>query len=254
MSSRGAAPLVQLDREGDVFVLTLCQGENRWNTTLVTQINQALDLVESSEGPAALVTASADPKFFSNGLDLDWLAAKGEHPGGDRRIFAEVAMALFARVMTLPMPTVCAVGGHGFGAGFMIALCHDVRVMRADRGLLCANEIELGMAIPEPELALFRHKLSMTAFHQSVILAKRWGGQEALDAGVVQALAEANAVRATAVHTAAALAHLARHRDVMGWMKERLYGEGAAINRPDGPAHMLRHLHDYAEGPNHLGG
>ena len=100
-------------------------------------------------------------------------------------------MALFARVMTLPVPTVCALGGHAFGAGFMVALCHDVRIMRADRGFLCANEIEIGMSIPEPELALFRHKLSMSAFHQTVILAKRWGGQEALDAGVVQQLAEA---------------------------------------------------------------
>lgn len=254
MTSATAPQMVQLDREGDVFVLTLCHGDNRWNTTLVEQINRALDEVERSEGPAALVTASADPKFFSNGLDLDWLASRGEHPGGDRRIFAEVAMALFARVMTLPMPTVCAVNGHGFGAGFMIALCHDVRIMRADRGFLCANEIELGMAIPEPELALFRHKLSMTAFHQTVILAKRWGGQEALDAGVVQQLADADAVRTTAVQTAAELARLARHRDVMGWMKERLYGDQAAINRPEGPAHMLRNLHDYAEGPNHLRG
>jgi enoyl-CoA hydratase/carnithine racemase len=254
MTASPAPDLVQLDREGEVFVLTLTNGENRWNTTLVRQIDAALDEVERSTGPAALVTASADPKFFSNGLDLEWLASRGEHPGGDRRIFAEVAMALFARVMTLPVPTVCAVGGHAFGAGFMVALCHDVRIMRADRGFLCANEIELGMSIPEPELALFRHKLSMSAFHQTVILAKRWGGQEALDAGVVQQLAGADELRATAVETAAGLARLARHRDVMGWMKERLYGEQAAINRPEGPAHMLRTMHHYAEGPNHLRG
>jgi len=254
MTASTAPDLVQLDREGEVFVLTLTNGENRWNTTLVRQIDAALDEVERSTGPAALVTASADPKFFSNGLDLEWLATRGEHPGGDRRIFAEVAMALFARVMTLPVPTVCALGGHAFGAGFMVALCHDVRIMRADRGFLCANEIELGMSIPEPELALFRHKLSMSAFHQTVILAKRWGGQEALDAGVVQQLAGADELRDTAVQTAAGLARLARHRDVMGWMKERLYGEQAAINRPEGPAHMLRTMHHYAEGPNHLRG
>jgi Delta3-Delta2-enoyl-CoA isomerase len=246
--------LCQLDREGEVFVLTLCNGENRWNTTLVRQIGRALDEVDRSSGPAALVTASADPKFFSNGLDLEWLGSRGEHPGGDRRVFAEEAMALFARVMTLPMPTVCAIGGHTFGAGFMIALCHDVRVMRADRGFLCANEVEIGMSIPEPELALFRHKMPMSAFHQSVVLARRWTGPDALAAGIVQELADGDAVRRTAVERAAGLAALARHRDVMGWMKERLYGEGAAINRPDGPAHMLRHLHDYPDGPSHLGG
>jgi len=254
MTATNASNLVQLDREGEVFVLTLCNGENRWTTALVGEINRALDVVEHSEGPAALVTTSADPKFFSNGLDLEWLASRGEHPGGDRRVFAEVAMALFARVMTLPVPTVCALNGHAFGAGLMIALCHDLRILRADRGFLCANEIEIGMSIPEPELALFRHKLPMSTFHQTVILAKRWGGREALDAGVVQQLADADALRDQAVQTAAGLARLARHRDVMGWMKERLYGDQAAINRPEGPAHMLRHLHDYADGPSHLRG
>ena len=93
------------------------------------------------------MTRSADQRFFSNGLDLGWITSKGEHPGGDRRVFATEAMALFARMITFPLPTVCAVNGHGFGAGLMIAMCHDVRVMRADRGYMCANEVELGFAI-----------------------------------------------------------------------------------------------------------
>lgn len=244
--------LVQLDREGDVFVLTLTAGENRWNTTLVRQIMRALDEVEASSGPAALVTASNDAKFFSNGLDLGWLASREpDHPGGDRKVFAEEAMACFARVITLGVPTVCAVNGHAFGAGFMIALCHDVRVMRRDRGFLCANEIELGMAIPEPELALFRHKLPMPAFHQSVMLAKRWAGLEALDAGVVQHLADADSVRATAVELAAGLARLGANRTALGWMKEHVYGDNAAINGPHGAASMLRNMKDYPMGPGH---
>lgn len=245
-----ASDLVQLDREGDVFVLTLCNGENRWNTTLVRQIERALDEVEGSSGPAALVTASSDEKFFSNGLDLAWLSDRDpDHPGGERKVFAAEAMALFARVITLPVPTVCAVNGHGFGAGFMIALCHDVRVMRRDRGFLCANEIEIGMAIPVPELALFRHKLPMPTFHQSVMLARRWGGQEALDAGVVQYLADAGEVRAKAVELAAGLARLGANRTVMGWMKEQLYGDDAGLNGPHGAASMLRNMADYPHGP-----
>ncbi|GIR87079.1 MAG: hypothetical protein CM15mP86_05380 [Gammaproteobacteria bacterium] len=58
------------------------------------------------------------------------------------------------RFITLSIPTVCAINGHAFGAGFMFALTHDVRVMREDRGFLCANEMQLGLPIPRPELAL----------------------------------------------------------------------------------------------------
>ena len=64
-------------------------------------------------------------------------------------------MALAARLITFPMPTVGAINGHAFGAGFMWALSHDQRVMRVDRGLMCANEIEIGIAMPA--LGVGRH-------------------------------------------------------------------------------------------------
>jgi enoyl-CoA hydratase/carnithine racemase len=241
--------MVELDQRGDVFVLTLTAGENRWNTTFVRAIDAALDAVAASEGPAALVMASADAKFFSNGLDLDWMRSRDEHPGGDRKVFANEAMTLFGRMITFPVPTVCAIGGHAFGAGLMIALCHDVRVMRADRGYLCANEVELGMAIPEPELALFRHKVPMHAFYETVQLARRWSGPDALAHGMVQHLAEAGDVLPKAVEVAAGLARLGRNREVFGWMKEHIYGEHAAINGVHGPAYMLRNSELFAHGP-----
>jgi enoyl-CoA hydratase/carnithine racemase len=244
-----AQDLVSLERRDEVFVLTMTAGENRWNTSLVRQLDAALDEVEASEGPAALVTASGDQKFFSNGLDLEWMTSRGEHPGGDRKVFATEAMTLFGRFITLPVPTVCAIRGHAFGAGLMVALGHDVRVMRADRGYLCANEIELGFAIPEPELALFRHKIPMNAFYETVVLARRWSGPEALGAGIVQHLADGDKVLATAVDQARALARLGRDRQVLGWMKEHIYGEHAAINGVHGPAYMLRNSAQFASGP-----
>lgn len=244
---------IQIDRhehdKGTVVVLTMNDGENRWNTSFTHAFDAALDEVEATEGPTVLVTASSDEKFFSNGLDLEWITSKGDHPGGDRAAFNDDVMALFARLMTLGMPTVCAVNGHCFGAGMMIALCHDIRVMREDRGFICANEVELGFAIPDPELALFHHKMSRDAFHQTVLLAKRWTGPEARAAGIVQRTAPVDEVLDTAIAEAVGLLRVARNREVTAWMKERLYGEGAAINGPDGPAHMLRNQRQYPSGP-----
>ena len=62
---------MKIDKYDDVFVLTMDHGENRWNTTFTRGFDAALDQIEQSEGPAALVTAPDDPKFFSNGLDLE---------------------------------------------------------------------------------------------------------------------------------------------------------------------------------------
>ena len=74
--------MIELVREGELFILTMNDGENRWNTTFVRAFASALDEVEASSGPAALVTRSSNEKFFSNGLDLDWISTREEHVGG----------------------------------------------------------------------------------------------------------------------------------------------------------------------------
>ncbi len=242
--------MIDLERRDDVFVLTMNDGENRWNTTFTRAFAAAIDEVEASEGAAALVTASSHPKFFSNGLDLEWIMGSDEDPpGGDRATFGEEFMTLMGRIITLPMPTIAAVNGHGFGAGFMVALCHDLRLMREDRGYLCANEVEIGITIPSTELALFRHKIGAAAFHETVMLARRWTGPAAQSAGFVEAAVPLEELEDRAMTRAAELAPLAANRVGYGWMKEQIYGEGAALNQPDGAAHMLKNSRNYAMRP-----
>ncbi len=124
--------------------------------------------------------------------------------------------------------------------------------MREDRGFLCANELELGFAIPEPELALFRHKMSRDAFHQTVVLAKRWNGAEALAAGVVQQVSPLDEVLSTSMSAAEGLLRVAGSREITAWTKQHLYGENAAINGPHGPAYMLENQELYASGPGKI--
>lgn len=238
--------MIDLERNESVFTLTMDAGENRWNTTFVSEIAKALDEVEASTGAAALVTRSANEKFFSNGLDLNWVSAPDLHPeGGDREVFGGEFMALMGRIITLPVPTVCAINGHAFGAGFMMALCHDVRIMRADRGFICANEMQLGMVIPIPELALFRHKLPANVFFETVQLARRWTGSHALEAGIVQQTSDMEGLMDLADKRAQELAPLGANRDIYGGQKERLFGKNASINSPHGAAYLLKNADQY---------
>lgn len=238
--------MFELDRDGDVFTLTMSADENRWNTTFVRGFNTALDEVSASTGPAALVTTSASPKFFSNGLDLAWVSDPASHPeAGDREVFGDEFMKLMSRLITFEIPTIAAVNGHAFGAGFMAALCHDVRHMRADRGFMCANEMQLGLKIPAPELALFHHKLPSNTFFETVQLAKRWTGSAAQASGIVESIAEQDTLLGNAQRRAAELAPLAQNRELYQAQKEALFGENAAINQPHGAAYMLRNLAHY---------
>ena len=210
------------------------------------EIAKALDTIEDDEGPGALITSATDSKFFSNGLDLDWMQAPEDYPdGGDREVFGEEFMYLMGRFITLPIPTVCALNGHTFGAGFMFALSHDFRIMREDRGFLCANEMQLGLSIPRPELSLFKHKIPANAFYETVQLSKRWTGTDALDAGIVQATSSFEELPELAAKKAEELAPLATDRKNFGYQKEMLFGKNAAINLNHGPAHMLKNSEDF---------
>ena len=235
--------MINLEREDDVFILTMDSGENRWNTNFVRAFDARLDEVLGSEGPAAMITASSNPKFFSNGLDLDWRRGEGDGNGGDNLVFGDEFFALMSRLITFPLPTICAVNGHGFGAGFMLALSHDIRLMRADRGYLCANEIQIGMAIPDAELALFRHKMSGSAFFDTVQLARRWTGPEAKTAGFVRDTADLDGLMDKAMDIARQMAHLGANRELVSQSKERIFGEGPSINESNGAAHLLRQGH-----------
>lgn len=235
--------MINLERVDDVFILTMDAGENRWNTNFARAFDARLDEVIASDGPAAMITASSDPKFFSNGLDLDWRRGEGDGEGGDKSVFGDEFFALMGRLITFPVPTICAVNGHGFGAGFMLALSHDVRLMRADRGYLCANEIQIGMAIPDAELSLFRHKMSGSAFFDTVQLARRWTGPEAKAAGFVRDTANLDDLMGKAMDLARQLAPLGANRDIFSQSKERIFGEGPSINAHDGAAHLLRQGH-----------
>ena len=240
--------MIELTRDGNIFTLLMNAGENRWNTTFVRAFAEVLDEIEGSEGPAAVVTTSSSPKFFSNGLDLDWISdsnAGPDHPGGDRAVFGDEFMKVMSRIITLNVPTIAAINGHAFGAGFMTAMCHDVRIQREDRGFVCANEMQLGMLIPPPELALFKHKLPANVFFETVQLARRWAGPQALAAGVVQQTASNEDLLDVARARAEELAPLGANRKVFKAQKESMYGENAAINEVHGPAWMLRNSAKY---------
>ena len=238
--------MIKLEKKESIYFLTMDADENRWNTTFVREIADSLDAIENDDGPGALISSSTNQKFYSNGLDLEWMQAPEKHPdGGDRNVFGEEFMYLMGRFITLPIPTICAINGHAFGAGFMFALSHDVRIMREDRGFICANEMQLGLPIPRPELALFKHKMPANSFFETVQLSKRWTGSNALEAGIIQGVCSYEELPEVTLKKAEELAPLANNRKNFGLQKEMLYGENSAINLNHGPAHMLKNSKDF---------
>jgi enoyl-CoA hydratase/carnithine racemase len=208
----------ELSRDGEVFVLHLGNDENRFHPDWIAGFNKALDEVEATEGPRALVT-TATGKIWSNGLDLDWLQA---NPSEGGRYLASVH-ELFARVLALPVPTVAAIQGHCFAAGAMVAVAHDFRVMRADRGWFCFPEVDIGIPFTAGMAALIQARLSKKTAHESMTTGKRYGGTEALAAGIVDAVADEDQVLPAALEIARPL--VGKPALPLGMIKAQMYAE-----------------------------
>ena len=184
---------VQLSRVGNVAVLNLGDDENRFSPDFLDEVATRLDEIVASGADGLITTGSG--KFYSNGLDLEWLMAHGDQT----QFYVGRVHALFARVLTLPMPTAAALNGHAFGAGAMLALAHDYRVMRSDRGYFCFPEADIRIPFTTGMAALIQAKLTPGAAVASMTTGRRFGGADALQFALVDAVAAENAVVDTAL-------------------------------------------------------
>lgn len=213
-----------LDRDGEVLVLDLGDDENRFNPTWVGAVTALLDEVAAAEGPRALVT-KATGKFWSNGLDLAWM---GENPDAARS-FVDAVHALFARVLSLPVPTVAACQGHVFAAGAMLALAYDARVMRADRGFFCLPEVDIAIPFTPGMGALIQARLAPQTAHEAMTTGRRYGGEDARAAGIVDEAVAEDRVLAAALERARPLSGKAG--PTLGAIKEQMYARPLALLR-----------------------
>jgi enoyl-CoA hydratase/carnithine racemase len=217
-----------LDRDGDVYLLSLGSDENRFNPEWVGAVDALLDEVAAAPSPRALVT-TATGKIWSNGLDLEWMGQNAS----EIPTFVPTVHALFGKMLALPVPTVAAIQGHCFAAGAMLAVAHDFRVMRADRGFFCLPEVDINIPFTPPMAALIQARLSKAAAHEAMTTGRRYGGADAAAAGIVDDALGEDEVLPRAIERAAALA--SKDGRTLGAIKEGMYAETLTLLRDPTP-------------------
>ncbi|MHA7653516.1 enoyl-CoA hydratase-related protein [Mycobacterium sp. ML4] len=212
---------ISLTYHEKIAVLDLGDDENRFSPDFLDAINSHLDDIESG-GAHALVT-TATGRFYTNGLDLDWLGAHGEQT----EWYVGRVQDLLARVLTFPMPTAAAIIGHAFGAGAMLAIAHDFRVMRTDRGFFCFPEVDINIPFTPGMAALIQAKLTPQAAVASMTAGRRFGGADAAGTGIVDATAGDGEVTDAAVELLRPLG--SKDRGTLGAIKRTMFGTAAKV-------------------------
>ncbi|KAL7475758.1 hypothetical protein ACHAW6_001662 [Cyclotella cf. meneghiniana] len=198
--------------------------KNVINPTMIQLLIEALDVIESHEllvntnNKSLIITGLSPPtpdatphgKFFSNGLDLEWMlqSSDSEAPSMIQNFNSQI----LARILTLPFCTVAAINGHGIGAGLFLALACDYRIMRTERGYIQWPEARLGMRLTKgfaelskAKIVAWRHnvedtpkdvkggggttqRLDRNVLREGVFTAKKYTPSEAFECGIIDFL------------------------------------------------------------------
>jgi enoyl-CoA hydratase len=114
---------------------------NALNTELLSEFDQALDVVDGDENLRVLILTGAGEKAFVAGADITELATMDALQA---QRFAQTGHDIIGRLQRLSIPVIAAVNGYALGGGSEIALACDF-VYAADHATFGLPEINLGL-------------------------------------------------------------------------------------------------------------
>jgi len=210
-----------------VAVVSMNNGENRFNPTFIQAFLEILDHVEGETAATGLIVRSSHEKIFSNGLDLDWLVPlyrRGRH--GAVSDFFQALNRLLKRILLYPLVTIAAVNGHAFAAGAIFTCAFDFRFMRTQRGFFCLPEIDLGMPFFPGMLALLKKAIPLYKLEELQFTARRLTAEECAAHHIV---AKACLPDRLMEETLAFAKSLNKPRGIVAEMKQRLHQDIIAV-------------------------
>ena len=190
-----------IEDRGPVRVLTMNRPPaNTLTLDFLDVLRRAIEAAEADPAVRAIVLASALPKYFSAGLDLDQMLSLPEE---QRPALFERMIGVHRRLAASPKPAVAAIGGAALLGGLIVSLGCDVRIIGAEQGKVALSEIRLGLS---PTTALIRQAAVLTGrpglVKELVLEGRTLRAQEAFEAGLVDRLVPGAEVLEEAVQQA----------------------------------------------------
>lgn len=219
MMSGQAFTLLSYTFAEGVSTIKLDDGKaNVMSIKMLSEFNAALDLAEHNGG-VVIITGNA--KLLSGGFDLGVFKE-----GSPDEIYTMLSSGarLSQRLLSFPLPTICACSGHAVAMGLFILLSTDYRIGVEGESKFAANEVAIGLTVPHFAIETLRQRLTPAQLNKAVSFAYYFSTREALSAGILDELSPADTLMDTALERAKmALALDAdAHRDSKLRMREEL--------------------------------
>ena len=176
---------------------------NAVSHALLDALAGAFDRAEKEGGPIALI---GRPGRFSAGFDLSVMSQGPEAVQG----LVGRGADLLVRMLRHPAPIVAGATGHALAMGALMLLAADARIGAAGEYKLGLNEVAIGMVLPRFAVSLSEDRLSKRHLLRATTQAEIYAPADAVDAGFLDRLVDADQVEAEALAEATRLAGLPR--------------------------------------------
>jgi enoyl-CoA hydratase len=186
-------------------VITFDDGKaNAVGHAFLDLINECLDKAESDK--ASAVVLKGREGLFSAGFDL------GEFKKGAEAGMSMVSrgIELLIRLYSFPLPVVVACTGHGIAMGAFIILACDTRIGTRGSFKVTLPETAISMDVPLPMLALTQARMPLNYQTRALVQAEVFTPDQAVAAGFLDEVVEADELDARAMTVATALSQLPR--------------------------------------------
>jgi enoyl-CoA hydratase len=167
--------LVNYQINDSVATITMNDGKvNAMSPDMQAELSAALDQAVKDK---AVVVLTGREGIFSGGFDLPTLKAGGETAlqmliGG---------FELSERILKFPTPVIIAMG-------VFIMLSADYRIGIDGPFKMGANEVAIGLVVPESAIEICRNQLTSACFNRSMLTSEFFQPKDALQAGFLDKL------------------------------------------------------------------
>lgn len=192
VESRGKVGLVTLSRP---------QALNALNSTLVGELNRALDGFESDPGIGCVVITGSE-KAFAAGADIKEMQSKG-YPD----TYLDDFITSWDRVASRRKPVIAAVAGFALGGGCELAMMCDI-ILAADTARFGQPEIKLGVMPGAGGTQRLTRAVGKAKAMEMCLTGRMMDAAEAERAGLVSRIVPAATLLEEALKTAAVIADM----------------------------------------------
>jgi len=182
--------------DNDIAILTFDDGKaNAVSHDFIDGMTAGLD---SAEEEAKAVVVMGKPGMFSAGFDLKEIQ-KGQ---AEAVALVNRGAEMLYRLFGFPQPVIAGCSGHAVAAGAFTLLACDTRIGVAGDFKLGLNETAIGMTLPVFGHQLAQNRLSKRHLTAAVIQSQMYSPDEAVDAGFLDAVVNADELETACVAAA----------------------------------------------------